>query len=102
MHQPLHASDNNDAGGNKVLVTVDSFPHRAKDELHGFCGIHLPATLRVEVGLRSHSDGRLLAVRSTLSRSQRCAGSLSSHRGHIIVVVTTGEVNGRSWNAKGR
>jgi hypothetical protein len=36
MHQPLHASDNNDAGGNSVKVMVDGFPHRARDELHGF------------------------------------------------------------------
>ncbi len=36
MHQPLHASDNNDAGGNSVKVMVDGFPHKAKDELHGF------------------------------------------------------------------
>jgi hypothetical protein len=36
MHQPLHASDNHDNGGNSVKVTVDSFPHKAKDELHGF------------------------------------------------------------------
>jgi hypothetical protein len=36
MHQPLHASDNNDAGGNSIKVTVDGFPHKAKDELHGF------------------------------------------------------------------
>ncbi len=26
MHQPLHASDNNDAGGNSVKVMVDGFP----------------------------------------------------------------------------
>ena len=36
MHQPLHASDNNDAGGNSIKVMVDGFPHKAKDELHGF------------------------------------------------------------------
>jgi hypothetical protein len=36
MHQPLHASDNNDAGGNSVKVMADGFPHKAKDELHGF------------------------------------------------------------------
>jgi len=36
MHQPLHASDNNDAGGNRVKVTVAGFEHRARDELHGF------------------------------------------------------------------
>jgi nuclease S1 len=36
VHQPLHASDNNDAGGNSVKVMVDGFPHKAKDELHGF------------------------------------------------------------------
>jgi S1/P1 Nuclease len=36
MHQPLHASDNNDAGGNSVKVMVDGFPHKSKDELHGF------------------------------------------------------------------
>jgi len=36
MHQPLHASDNNDAGGNGVKVMVDGFPHKARDELHGF------------------------------------------------------------------
>jgi hypothetical protein len=36
MHQPLHAADHRDAGGNKVLVTVDGFPHKPKDELHGY------------------------------------------------------------------
>jgi len=36
MHQPLHASDNNDAGGNNIKVTVDGFKHTAKDELHGY------------------------------------------------------------------
>ena len=36
MHQPLHASDNNDTGGNNVKVMVDGFPHKSKDELHGF------------------------------------------------------------------
>jgi hypothetical protein len=36
MLQPLHASDNNDAGGNSIKVMVDGFPHKAKDELHGF------------------------------------------------------------------
>ncbi len=36
MHRPLHASDNNDAGGNSVKVMVDGFPHKAKDELHAF------------------------------------------------------------------
>jgi S1/P1 Nuclease len=36
MHQPLHASDNNDAGGNNIKVTVDGFKHSAKDELHGY------------------------------------------------------------------
>jgi|SRR5215471_3486618 len=36
MHQPLHASDNNDAGGNSVKVMVDGFPDKARDELHGF------------------------------------------------------------------
>jgi hypothetical protein len=29
MHQPLHASDNNDAGGNSVKVMVDGIPHSA-------------------------------------------------------------------------
>jgi hypothetical protein len=36
MHQPLHASDNNDAGGNSVKVMVDGFEHKARDELRGF------------------------------------------------------------------
>jgi hypothetical protein len=36
MHQPLHASDNNDAGGNSVKVMVDGFDHRARNNLHGF------------------------------------------------------------------
>ncbi len=36
MHQPLHSSDNHDNGGNSVKVTVEGFPHKAKDELHGF------------------------------------------------------------------
>jgi hypothetical protein len=36
LHQPLHSSDHNDRGGNSVKVIVDGFPHRSKDELHGF------------------------------------------------------------------
>jgi hypothetical protein len=36
LHQPLHSSDNHDRGGNDVKVTVDGFPHKSKDELHGF------------------------------------------------------------------
>jgi S1/P1 Nuclease len=36
LHQPLHSSDNHDRGGNEVNVTVAGFPHKSKDELHGF------------------------------------------------------------------
>src|SRR5262249_20872912 len=36
MHQPLHSSDNNDEGGNKVLITVDGFKHKPKENLHGY------------------------------------------------------------------
>jgi hypothetical protein len=36
MHQPLHSSDHNDRGGNSVKVTVNGFPHKSKDNLHGF------------------------------------------------------------------
>jgi S1/P1 Nuclease len=36
LHQPLHSSDNHDRGGNSVKVIVDGFPHKSKDELHGF------------------------------------------------------------------
>jgi hypothetical protein len=36
IHQPLHSSDNHDRGGNSVKVTVDGFPHKSSDELHGF------------------------------------------------------------------
>jgi hypothetical protein len=36
MHQPLHASDNNDAGGNAVKVMADGFDHKSRDNLHGF------------------------------------------------------------------
>jgi hypothetical protein len=36
MHQPLHASDNSDAGGNAVKVMVDGFDHKSRDNLHGF------------------------------------------------------------------
>jgi S1/P1 Nuclease len=36
MHQPLHASDDNDQGGNKVLIMVDGFKHKPKDNLHGY------------------------------------------------------------------
>jgi hypothetical protein len=36
MHQPLHASDNHDRGGNLVKVIVDGFDHRSRDELHGY------------------------------------------------------------------
>lgn len=36
MHQPLHASDNNDAGGNAIKVIVDGFDHKSRDNLHGF------------------------------------------------------------------
>jgi hypothetical protein len=36
MHQPLHSSDNNDRGGNEILVTADGIAHKSKDELHGY------------------------------------------------------------------
>jgi hypothetical protein len=36
MHQPLHASDNRDGGGNSVKVTVEGFDHKSRDNLHGF------------------------------------------------------------------
>jgi hypothetical protein len=36
LHQPLHSSDNHDRGGNDVKVIVAGFPHKGKDELHGF------------------------------------------------------------------
>jgi S1/P1 Nuclease len=36
MHQPLHAADHGDAGGNKVLVAADGFSHKSRDNLHGF------------------------------------------------------------------
>ena len=36
LHQPLHSSDHNDRGGNDIKVIVDGFPHKARDELHGF------------------------------------------------------------------
>ncbi len=36
MHQPLHASDHGDAGGNSVKVMVDGFDHKSRDNLHGF------------------------------------------------------------------
>src|SRR5215475_3702736 len=36
MHQPLHASDNHDNGGNSVKVTVDGFDHKSRDNLHEF------------------------------------------------------------------
>jgi len=36
IHQPLHSSDHHDRGGNDVKVIVDGFPHKSKDELHGF------------------------------------------------------------------
>jgi hypothetical protein len=36
IHQPLHSSDHGDRGGNSVKVIVKGFPHKSKDELHGF------------------------------------------------------------------
>ena len=36
VHQPLHSSDNHDHGGNDVKITVDGFPHKPRDELHGY------------------------------------------------------------------
>jgi hypothetical protein len=36
LHQPLHASDHGDAGGNSVKVTVEGFDHKTRDNLHGF------------------------------------------------------------------
>jgi hypothetical protein len=36
LHQPLHASDHRDNGGNSVKVTVDGFDGKARDNLHGF------------------------------------------------------------------
>jgi len=45
MHQPLHVSDNNDAGGNSVKVMVDGFEHKARDELHGFWDVQFVEAL---------------------------------------------------------
>jgi hypothetical protein len=36
LHQPPHSADNGDRDGNSVKVIVDGFPHKSKDELHGF------------------------------------------------------------------
>jgi hypothetical protein len=36
MHQPLHASDNNDAGGNAIKVMVDGFSHLARTSFTDF------------------------------------------------------------------
>jgi hypothetical protein len=36
LHQPLHASDNHDRGGNDVKVSADGINHRSRDELHGY------------------------------------------------------------------
>jgi hypothetical protein len=36
VHQPLHASDDHDSGGNDISVIVDGFQHEPKDELHGY------------------------------------------------------------------
>jgi hypothetical protein len=36
MHQPLHAADHGDAGGNSVKVTVEGFARKSRDSLHGF------------------------------------------------------------------
>jgi nuclease S1 len=36
MHQPLHASDNHDRGGNDLKVEAVGFPHHSRDELHGY------------------------------------------------------------------
>jgi hypothetical protein len=36
FHQPLHASDNRDRGGNDVKVSAVGFPHHSRDELHGY------------------------------------------------------------------
>jgi hypothetical protein len=35
VHQPLHAADHGDAGGNGVKVTVEGFEHKSRDNLHG-------------------------------------------------------------------
>jgi hypothetical protein len=36
LHQPLHASDNHDRGGNDVKVSADGIAHKTRDELHGY------------------------------------------------------------------
>jgi hypothetical protein len=36
LHQPLHASDNHDRGGNDVKVSADGVNHKSRDELHGY------------------------------------------------------------------
>ncbi len=41
----MHVSDNNDAGGNSVKVTVDGFAHKARDELHGFWDVQFVEAL---------------------------------------------------------
>jgi hypothetical protein len=45
LHQPLHAADNGDAGGNAIKVTVEGFDHKARDNLHGFWDVQFVEAL---------------------------------------------------------
>ena len=70
MHQPLHASDNNDAGGNSVKVMVHGFEHKARDELHGFWDVQFAEALgRPPAALAQ----KLLEQLRALRRRQRSA-----------------------------
>jgi hypothetical protein len=51
LHQPLHAADNDDAGGNRVAVALEGVRTRGRTELHGVWDNEL---VQLTLGTRGH------------------------------------------------
>jgi hypothetical protein len=64
LHQPLHSSDHDDRGGNQVQVIVDGFPHKSKDELHGFWDTQFVDALVAPPAGSSRHKGRKAAPKA--------------------------------------
>jgi hypothetical protein len=94
LHQPLHASDNKDAGGNAVRVMVDGFDHKAKDNLQaigtasssrrsaGRAGKAAAGTDHAETGskIKAGNPRRFGRWRLSISPMMTCTGSLPYRR----------------------
>jgi hypothetical protein len=91
IHQPLHSSDNHDRGGNSVKVTVDGFPHKSKDELHGFWDTQFVDAISTPPSALANS--LIAAIKPTQAR-EWAAGSVEDWQKEAFDVATS-DVYGR-------